>query len=106
PQQGAGSTSGGLYPGASGVASDGTIHVGGNAPDSSQGPDQRPTLSGIASLTAGQVNRPEGGAALPGEQPGATNDPRLGGDGTGQGINPALKKALSPRPGPFGTPSL
>src|SRR5437879_2368393 len=66
PQQGAGSTSGGLTPGASGVASDGTIHVGGNAPDSSTGPGQLPAVSGISALTAGGnfgANRPLDGTA-------------------------------------------
>src|SRR3989442_1009762 len=43
--QGAGSTSGGLYPGATGAASDGQVLVGGNRPDSSTGPEQRPVLS-------------------------------------------------------------
>src|SRR2546425_1075724 len=51
-QQGAGSGAGGLYPGP-GEPTSGTVHVGGNAPDSSTGPPQLPAFSGIASLTAG-----------------------------------------------------
>jgi hypothetical protein len=102
--QGAGGTAY-LTPGSQGVAADGTVLVGGNAPDSSGGPAQRPTLSGVSSLTAGQINRPADGSAapvLPGEVPGGPQPQLAPGGGTGSGLNPALKAALAPRPGPFG----
>jgi hypothetical protein len=105
-QQGAGSGTGGLTPNAGQVA-DGSVHVGGNAPDSSGGPPQLPAGSGLVALTPGHDGRPEGGAVLPGEPPGAAKDPRLGADQTGQGINPMLKPARAPRSdGLFGKPSV
>src|SRR5207245_2788584 len=88
-----------------GEPADGQVLVGGNRPDSSRGPEQRPVLSGIASLTAGQANRPEGGTA-PLAAPVGRDDTALGRDQSlGQQLNPALKAALAPRPGPFGKPS-
>jgi|SRR5579864_3925079 len=59
PQQGAGGGSS-LTPAAN-ITDVGTIHTGGNRPDSSNGPDQLKPSSGIASLTANGnrgANRP------------------------------------------------
>ncbi len=99
PQQGAGS-GGYLTPGAQ--PGSGTILVGGNAPDSSGAPEQRPTLSGIPRLTAGQINRPSDGSAVgavPSEAPGAPSTSLSAGGGTGQGLNPALGWMPKTRPG-------
>jgi hypothetical protein len=91
------------------VASDGTIHVGGNAPNSSQGPRQLSVAPGLGALTAGGnfgANRPSGGD-VPGAAPVGRDDTALGRDQSqGLVINPALKAALTPRlDGPFGKPS-
>jgi hypothetical protein len=91
-----------LAPGAQGQASDGTVMVGGNALDSSSGPEQLQPQSGIAALAPGPA-RPDGGAA-PAASPVGRPDHALGRD-QGQALNPALKAALAPRPGPFGEPS-
>ena len=90
--QGAGSTSGGLTPGAQQV--NGSIHIGGvNRPDSSQGPRQLSVVPGLGALTAGGnfgANRPPGGA-MPGGEPVGRPDHALGRDqSTGAGLNPAL----------------
>ncbi len=107
PHQGAGGA-GYLTPGAQGSAADGTVEPGNDDHYSSQGgPAQRPTLSGVPSLTAGQTNTPADGSpmgAVLGEVPGGPQLPL--GSNQGQGINPALKAALTPRlDGPFGKPS-
>jgi hypothetical protein len=98
-QQGAGSTTGGLYPNPGEVA-DGVVLVGGRAPDSSQGPEQRPVLADtVGRLTAGQVNRPEGGTA-PLAAPVGRPDHALGRDqSTGAGLNPALGRMPKVPPG-------
>jgi hypothetical protein len=99
PQQGAGSGSGGLYANPGEVA-DGQVHVGGNRPDSSRGPEQRPVLADtVGHLTAGQVNRPEGGTA-PLAAPVGRPDHALGRDqSTGAGLNPALGRMPKVPPG-------
>jgi hypothetical protein len=106
--QGAGAGSGGLYPNP-GEPTSGTVHVGGNALDSSTGPRQLSVVPGLGALTAGGnfgANRPSGGE-VPGAAPVGRDDSALGRDQSlGQGINPALKAALTPRlDGPFGKPS-
>jgi hypothetical protein len=111
-QQGAGSTSGGLYPGASGVASDGTIQKGYKGSSYSQGgPQQLSVVPGLGALTAGGnfgANTPAGGAVIPGEPVGRPGH-ALGRDQSqGQSLNPALGKMPKTPPGqvgPFGEPS-
>jgi hypothetical protein len=84
-QQGAGSSGGGLTPGASGQASDGTVQPGAGDNYSAQGgPNILAALKGLAGLTPGHNARPEGGKTLPGEPAGDPTPPRLGPDGTGQ----------------------
>lgn len=99
PQQGAGSGSGGLTPGAQGspTAGDGAVLTGykGDAYAGQGGPEQRPILSGIAGLTAGQINTPADGnpvgSTAPAAAPVGRDDTALGRDqSTGAGLNPAF----------------
>jgi hypothetical protein len=96
-QQGAGG--GYLYPGAQGTAADGTVEAGSKDHYGSGGPEQLPASTGVSALTPDPSHgRPDGGADnQPAAPAGSPRDPRLGGDQTGQGINPALKAALQPR---------
>jgi hypothetical protein len=109
-QQGAGSGSGGLTPGAQGSAADGTVEPGNDDNYSAQGgPEQLAPTPGISALTAGGnfgANRPLDGTA-PAAAPVGRPDHALGRDQSlGQGINPMLKPANAPKSsGLFGKPS-
>jgi hypothetical protein len=99
-QQGAGS-GGYLTPGQQGTAAEGVLSKHYVPASGTPGAP----LSGIAGLTSGVVNRPEGGAvanAAPQGGPQAA----LGGD-QGEGFNPMLKPAGAPKSdGLFGKPSV
>jgi hypothetical protein len=90
-QQGAGSGAV-LTPGAQGQAADGTVQPATNDNYSSPGgPDLLVPSSGLSALTPDPSHgRPEGGGVTMAETEGAARDPRLGGDQTGQLLNPAL----------------
>jgi hypothetical protein len=106
-QQGAGGP-GSLTPGAQGVAADGRVEAGTADNYSAMGgPDLLAPSSGLSALTPDPSHGRPSGSTPPSGEPVGRVDHALGRDqSTGQLLNPALKAALAPRPGPFGKPSL